>query len=34
MYRFGQFCMQFSVLIEFFFDFSVLDDFFLLFYGF
>ena len=27
MYRFRQFCMRFSVLIEFFFGFSVLDDF-------
>ena len=31
MYRFWQFCMRFSVLIEFFFGFLVLDDFF---YGF
>ena len=29
MYRFRQFCVRFSVLIEFFFGFSVQDDFFL-----
>ena len=34
MYRFGQFCKQILVLIEFFWGFSVLNDNFLRFCGF